>query len=363
MSIGRIAGIAAVAMITAACSKGTSATGAEGGAAAASGGVKGLANASNDAAIVAAAKKALACPWKGDSISFDTDCADWKAWTATNDIYTSAGSDATLVNMIEDPDVKVRVLACVHLGEDSDRKWVNDAAMSSRVIAAAAAETQPHYEVDQLGRALARIQYAKTGNWPQAKAALDGTTLKTMERLALDWLLDFNETNADVWNWVVAKTKDADKSTAEGAVYGLAGLSTRRAEACKVWAGLLSDDRVGADAASDLCSEDECAASFDAAIDATEARAKAGTVSDVDWPNAMTNVAKNLKASDAQKKRGLAILAEIADNTHIEGWVRGSAVRDLYEANHAKGKALAAHFTHDKDSSLSSAAKDVLAKK
>ena len=319
--------------------------------------------ASNDAAIVAAAKKAMACTWKGDSTSFDTDCADWKAWTATNDIYTTAGADATFLNMLEDSDVKVRLLACEHLGYDSDRKWVTDAASSSRVIAAAAAETQPHYEVDALGKAVARVQYSKTGNWAAAKKALEATALKTMERNALDWLLDFNETNADVWDWVKSKTKDTDKSTAEGAVYGFVGLSTRRAEACKVWADLLADDRVGGDCASDICSQQECTAFFDPVLDATEGRAKSGSAPDSDWPGAMSNLGRNIKATDAQKKRAESILTELATNTHIEDYVRASAIRDMYEVDHAKGKAFAARFLHDKDSSVASAAKDVESKK
>ena len=359
MRIGRISCIATLAIVAAGC-KGSG--GADGGSAA-GGGVKGLANSANDAAIVAAAKKAMACTWKGDSTSFDTDCADWKAWTATNDIYTTAGSDVTFINMVEDPDVKVRLLACEHLGYDSDRKWVGDAALSSRVIAAAAAETQPHYEVDALGKAVARIQYAKTANWAAAKTALEATPLKTMERNALDWLLDFNETNADVWNWVKGKTKDADKSTAEGAVYGFVGLSTRRADSCKVWGDLLADDRVGGDCANDICSQGECTAFFDPTLDATEGRAKSGNAPDSDWPSAMSNLVRNVKASDAQKKRADAVLNELATNPHIEGYVRASAIRSMYDADHAKGKALAARFLHDKDSSIESAAKDVLAKK
>jgi hypothetical protein len=361
MTIGRISCIAALALVAAGC-KGSGA-GADGGGAAGGGGVKGLANANNDAAIVAAAKKAMACTWKGDSTSFDTDCADWKAWTATNDIYTTAGSDGTFINMVEDPDVKVRLLASEHLGYDSDRKWVSDAALSSRVIAAAAAETQPHYEVDALGKAVARVQYAKTGNWAAAKKALEGTALASMRRNALDWLLDFNETNSDVWDWVKSKTKDADKNTAEGAVYGFVGLTTRRAEACKVWADLLADDRVGGDCASDICSQGECTAFFDPTLDATEGRAKSGNAPDSDWPIAMSNLARNVKASDAQKKRADTILNELATNTHVEGYVRASAIRNMYEVDHAKGKALAARFIHDKDSSIESAAKDVLAKK
>jgi hypothetical protein len=355
-----IGGAIALGIMVAACGKGGA--GADGGASGA-GGVKGLANPANDPAIVAAAKKAMACTWKGDSVSFDTDCADWKAWTASNDLYNTAASDGTFVNMLEDADVKVRLLGCYHLGYDSDRKWVSDAAMSSRVIAAAAAETQPHYEVDALGKAVARIQYAKTGNWAAAKAALEATALKSMERSALDWLLDYNETSADVWDWVKGKTKDPDKSTAIGAVYGFVGLNTRRADACKVWGDLVPDDRVGAPAASDLCAQVECASLFDTVLDAAEGRAKSGNAADSDWASAMSNLARSIKATDAQKKRAEGVLTELASNVHIEGYVRAAAIRTMYEVDHGKGKALAARFAHDKDSSVDSAAKDTLAKK
>jgi hypothetical protein len=362
MRIARMTCLAAFAVLAVACGKKGNA-GGDGGAGGADG-VKGLANAGNDAAIVAMAKKALACTWKADSLSFDTDCADWKAWTNSSDVFNTATSDATFVNMLEDPDVKVRVLATYHLGYDSERKWVNDPALSGRVIAAAAAETQSHYNIDAQGKAVARIVYTKSGNWAQAKAALDGTALKSMVRTALDYLLDYNETNAQVWDYVKSKTKDPDKSIAEWAVYGFGGLDTRKQDACKVFSDLLGDDRVGGDAASALALQsNECTGFLDATITAAEGRAKAGNASDVDWPNAMERVVQNVKASDAQKKKALETLNELATNTHIDGWLRASSLRDLWEVDHVKGKGLAARLLHDKDSSVASAAKDVMAKK
>jgi hypothetical protein len=362
MKIARIACVLSLSLAAAACGK--KSDGAADGAASSSGpAVKGLGNSANDPTIVAAAKKAMACPWKGDSTSFDTDCADWKAWVATSDVYKVAAADATFINMIEDPDVKVRLLASEHLGHDSERKWVTDPALSGRVIAAAAAETQSHYGVDAMGKAVAHIDFSKTGNWAAAKTALEGTSLKSMERSALDWLLDFNETNAEVWDWVKSKLKDPDKSTAGAAVFGFVGLSTRRADACKVWADMLPDDRIGASCASHISGQTECAPQFDATLDAADGHAKNANATDSDWPYSMGKIAKSVKATDAQKKRAIAIITSFANNTHVDGYVRAGAIRAMYEADPAKGKALAAKFAKDPNSSIASAAKDVIAKK
>jgi hypothetical protein len=312
---------------------------------------------------VEAANKTLACTWKPDSLYFDTDCAAWKAWTTSSDIFKSAGADATFVNFLEDSDVKVRLLGAYHLGVDSERKWVNDAALSGRVIAAAVAETVSHWEIDEHGKAIARIQYAKTGNWAQAKAALDGTTLKTLVQNALDTLLEYNETNADVWEYVKGKTKDADKTVAKWALYGFQGLSTRKQEACKVFSDYLADDKLGPYVASALAYQsNECTTFLDAVLDQTEKSAKAGNISDSDSCYAMGRVTTNIKSTDAQKKRAVKVLNEILDNKHIEGYLRGAALRNLWDSDHAKAKAAAAKYAKDQNSSLAGAAKDILAK-
>lgn len=332
-----------------------SSTGAKGG--------KGLSAASNDAAIVAAAKNTLACTWKGDSLYFDTDCPAWKTWTQTADIFKVPAADATFVNFLEDTDVKVRLLGAYHLGVDSERNWVTDKGLTDRVIATAAAETVPHWEIDEHGKALGRIRYDKTGNWAQAKAAIEGTALKTLRRWAVENLPHYNETNAEVWEYVKGKVKDSDKDVAYAAITGFKWLETRKPDACKIFADAITDDRIAAYAASALAQQNyECNSSLDLVLDQADGHNKASTIKDSDWCYALQYLSKNIKASDAQKKRAIKLLGDILDNKHIEGSARASALRNLYEADHAKGKAAAKKYAADKDTSIASAAKDVTAK-
>ena len=58
----------------------------------------------------------------------------------------------------------------------------------------------------------------------------------------------------------------------------------------------------------------------------------------------------------------MKLLGDILDNKHVEGYARASALRNLYEVDHAKGKAAAKKYAADKDTSIASAAKDVTAK-
>jgi hypothetical protein len=365
MRIARYGCIAVLALLALACKKPNKDKDAPAGSgsAATAGGVKGLAAAGNDAGIVAAAKTALACTWKSDSLSFDSDCAGWKAWTQSSDVYNTATSDTTFVNMLEDSDVKVRLLACYHLGYDSERKFTTNADLAKRIVAAAGAETQSHSYIDALAKAIAKIQHAKTGTWAQTKAVLDSTSIKSLDRWALDFLLDYNETDQQIWDYVKSRTKDPDKSIAEWAVYGFGSLSTRKDDACKVFVELLPDDRVGGDACSAIgLQSNDCASYVDTALQAADARTKAGNIADSDWATGLERIAQNVKTSDAQKKKAVAILDEIAANAHIDGWMRANAIRDVYEVDKMKGKLLAAKYLRDKDSTVASAAKDVAAK-
>jgi hypothetical protein len=324
---------------------------------------KGLAARTNDPAIVAAVRKALECPWDAESLGFDAACLDLNP--SLLPAPTTAASTVTFVSLLEDPDVKVRCIASARFEAGLRETWSTDVALARRIVAAAAAERLNHRGVISLGVALAAIDYAQTGLWPAAKAALEATPLARLRIAALERLLYDNEANQDVWDWVKARAVGTDPGEASVALLALTRPTTRKEEACKVLLGHMADDRLGGDAFLVMTLQSSrCTAFADEALAAIQARIKAGARGDgLRWPEGLLQLLQNPDAAAVQRKRAAQVLGSIALSPKVDPSVRVEAVRDLAEVDEAQGRALATRIFHDKDERVIAAAKEMLAPK
>jgi hypothetical protein len=286
---------------------------------------KGLAAARNDPATVAAIEKALTCPWDADSLLFDGACPDLS--TSRLPGPTTAASTATFVSLLEDPDVRVRSLASGRFEMGLRETWSTDRALAGRLIAAAAAERVDHGGVIPLGAALAAIDYGKTGLWPAAKAALEGTPLARLRNAALLGLLYYNEANQEVWDWVKAKTAGPDPGDARIALLAISRPQVHKEEACKRLLELTADHRLGGDALLVMTLQSSrCTAFVDATLASIERRMKAGTRGDgLRWPEGLLQIQQNPDATAPQRKRAAQVLGRIAVYPTIDPSVRAEA--------------------------------------
>jgi hypothetical protein len=334
--------------------------------------VKGLGNADNDPAIVALATKVEVCEWLTGMGTLDAACPEWKAWQDAKTWRSDGGlggatADATIVNLLEDSDIKVRALA-------SERIWAHgndlrkDPALVKRVLAAAAGETEAMGSQSnglgmQLGASAARLAspLAQTGLWPQLKSTLENAASPRVVAGALEDILDVND-NArmpEVWGWVKARTTDPNHDVASHALNAFTRIQPPTPDTCKLFTERLHDDFVGGQAASAVVSY--CPASIDAALAASEGRMKTDkhTAGPFYWTNAMSNVLRDAKASPAQKDLASAALRTLVLDTQSASGDRSWALTNWEPPD----MTIVARLVSDKDASLAIFAKMRLAKK
>jgi hypothetical protein len=112
-----------------------------------------------DPKIVALANAAAKCKYEDNY--FDEECKAYKTWRDEEKLFEEGKGDATLLAMLEDKDVKMRVLATDH-GFDSFEKIVADKGNAARVIAVAKTESHPTV-ARVFGNYLSRIDFEKLG--------------------------------------------------------------------------------------------------------------------------------------------------------------------------------------------------------
>jgi len=333
--------------------------------------VKGLANPTSDPATVLLANNALACKWKPDctghgcpkdqlDLTPDEGCAGVKTWRSAKIAGTDAG-DATLVNMLEDRDVRVRLLGAWQLSFGPHGAWASNRELARRVIAAAAAESEEGNQIAALAGAVADINYDATGLWPDAKAAVEAPSHSLMKSIVLNAIGKYNAASEVVWQWALANAKASNGS---GASYLAHFHTARQADVCTVLGELLVEKPNTGFAAQELTAEGNgCPSSIEPALAATEAFLTKDFVRDWGWVSAADNTHKNRGASAQQKARAADALAAMARESRSQGVYRAEALRRLHRLDKAKASALAATLGQDKNAEVAGAVKEVLASK
>jgi hypothetical protein len=360
-----IATLAAAALVLGACDKGGNeskpgtATGAT--SAAAATGSKGMNNPGNDAAIVALAKPVLACKWS--SYGFDSKCEALQTWKKSDTMKAGAG-DATLVNFLEDADSKVQWLGADALSRKG-QKYRADTAMATKVVDAADKATDKQL-VSALGRAVGNIDLKKTGLVARVMKMIEGHANAALRQTLAGNTLFRNRDVPGMFELFVklAKTdKDNKVRKAAAAAFWTGTPTGKNEDVCKLWLELANDadqDLAGHSAyhCAFTSSGGGCTGQWDDLLSLIEKKAKAGEVKSSFMASALKYFYGQKKATDAQKKRALAIAKELVKNEKNDGSSRSSAL-DFIGKEDAGGKAFAAKYENDKEFFVKNAAKRI----
>lgn len=357
--------IAALVSVLAACSQESAPKGAPAQAASAASqaqdkALAGLADPSNDKEVVALANKAMACEWQ--NAGYKWDCADLKAWKES-ELFKGGKNDKTLVSALGDRDEKVRWLV-VHVLASHGAAYRKDASMAAAVVTAAESETSEAVAIN-LGSAVARIDLKTTGLAERVKKVIKGHKLANL-RTSLTGSVLFD--NREVGLYDMLQELARDKS--EGAAVRRAAVAAfwtgtppdKHAASCKLWLELAADDeeQVGGEA-SYMCAfypHEGCIAEWDPLLDLIDKRAKDGTVKSSQQASALGYLYEQKKASDAQKKRAIAVAKALVDNAKNGGSARARAL-EIVAKHDPQGKAYAAKLENDPEFFVKSAAQRI----
>ncbi len=326
-------------------------------------GGKGMAAAGNDAAVVTLFRNALACK-PDENGDVDSECPGMKALSDSN-AFEDGKADATLVNLAEDGDEKVRSLAydkMDYLGS----KTLQDKAVAERIYAAAEAEKA---EKNQRGAAgvVARFDVGATGTFERLKKYYAAGSKDVKKKLARVVGSAENTKNEDVWAWHKSLLADPEPEVAReamGAYFGNPG-NLRRADVCAIYKENFGhkDAVVASKAASGTAGAKDCAADLDAAIAEVEKRGKAKDIPSeaTDFLSVLGNPFNNDAVTPAQQKKKAAVAKGLATNAALPDNIRRGALEKLNEADPAAGKATAQSLLKDK--AIGDYAKSIVDKK
>jgi hypothetical protein len=183
-----------------------------------------------DPKIMALANAAAKCKYEDNY--FDEECKAYKAWRDEEKLFEDGKGDATLLAMLEDKDVKMRVLATDH-GFDSFEKIAADKANAARVFAAAKTESHPTV-ARSMGGYLARIDIEKHGMEKDLEAFLKHPSNEL--RAAIGFHLYASKQTPFRLDYTKKLLSDAEPKVVDDALKGLSmGASRGKApEACKL---------------------------------------------------------------------------------------------------------------------------------
>ncbi|MDI3292071.1 hypothetical protein [Polyangium sp. 15x6] len=357
-----IAAIALLAGLGLGCSKGSSGPDPAGSAAApaeAKPSAKGIEAAGNDAAVVELAKKALGCKW--GSYGFDSMCPEMKT-LIESELIRDGKADATFVSFLEDPNEQVRWLGSRVLSQRG-RVFRNDKALATRIVVVAEGETSKTV-AQELGGVVGGIKHADTGLGERIQVMAKGHAVQQMRTSLLARMLFSNgETLYEFVKDIATNDKDAVVRKAAMSAFWTGTPPSRAADSCKMWLGFVDDaaDDVSGEAAYLTAFYPQgggCKAEWDPLLDKIEKRAKDGTIKSTQMASALFYLHRQTGASDAQKKRALAVARMIVENGKNSGMARGRAL-ELVAEKDPDGKKLLQSMQEDPDVFVKRRAKDL----
>jgi hypothetical protein len=310
--------------------------------------------------VVELAKKALGCKW--GTFGFDSMCPEMKALTDGQELRDGK-ADATLVSFLEDPNERVRWLGARGLSQRG-RAFRTDKALAERIVKVAEGE-KSKVVAQELGGVVGGIKHAETGLGDRIKAMAKGHEVQQMRTSLLARMLFSN--GALLYDFVkdiAANDKDTVVRKAAMSAFWTGTPPDKAADSCKMWLGFVDDpaDDVSGEAAY-LCAfypqNSGCKAEWDPLLDKIETRAKEGTVKSTQLASALFYLYKQPAASDAQKKRALAVARKIAEEKKNNGMARGRAL-ELVAEKDPEGKKILEKLKDDEDVFVKARAKDLV---
>jgi hypothetical protein len=291
----------------------------------------GLAHPDNDKAVVKLAKSVLDCKWK--SSEPDYKCKAKKAWGESK-LLEKGENDATLLNMLDDEDSKVRYLAYDGL-DDGRSKWRANKKQAKRVLKTAAAESDEKLG-RRAGRVIGIINVEKTKTAKAIKKVLaDNGSTGIRQGIVSSILFNNKKVGGfyDVLQKIAREDDDKDVRKAAGAAFWTGG-HARHDDTCKLWLELSSDadDDVAGHSAYH-CSwwshDGGCTGQWDALLDGIHKRAKAGKVDSTFMTSSLGWLLKQKKATAAQKRKVKVVAKSIVANPKNSKSAQSAAKRIL----------------------------------
>lgn len=325
-------------------------------------GTKGLADPTNDKALVELTKPVLSCKWA--SYGFDSSCPAYKTWLESK-LFDKGAGDGTLVNYLDDGDEKVRYLGARMLSQKGS-VYRQDQAMATRLVDAADKESSK-VVTSPLGRAVGNADLARTGLAARVMKMLEShSNAELREALASGTLFANREVPGmyDLFVKLARTDRDPKVRKAAAAAFWTGTPNGKGVEVCRLWLELAG----GADA--DLAGHSAyhcafnnlgggCTGQWDALLTLIEGKAKAGAVKSSFMASALRYLYEQKNVSSGQKTRAIAIAKQLVENPSNDGSARGTALEFVGKQDPG-GRAYAAKFQNDKEFFVKSAAKRIV---
>jgi hypothetical protein len=319
--------------------------------------------------------------WRPGS-GFEAACPAFQAFSALK--IPRGAQDATLVDLLDDPNEKVRSLGARGLAMWGGA-FTTDKALAERVIAAAGKETSEAF-AGILGNVAGHIDAAATGLGEPIKGLVlrDGA-LQELQAGVISSFLPANTASALSFDLTRDMAKRGPNTRVRNAaVTALSAIYDKHGdEVCEIWMDALKapEEAPAANAASRLTTgaswigysqngwsttssyfirENRCAKLQGAALAAIEARAKSSKLVEDAWVTALAGVFRDdLKTTTAaDKARALTIARGLVEKKEHSPTLRGAALRFVGKKD-PQGPAFAAKFEKDPDVFLKTVATEI----
>lgn len=303
--------------------------------------------------VKAAAQKVLSCKWSDGEP--DWDCAERKAWDDLEATRNGA-ADATLVAMLGESDGKLVYLAAKALDHAGD-KYRTDKGMADKILGKLEGTLEPATQ-ETLANVAGAIDVKETGFGDRMLAI--SKKLPVPARVRFIGAAQFRNSDFFYESTAAMAKSEPDPKLREAAVrsFWVGTPMDKGQEVCELWTSVAEDDKAG-DSLQALAADyaawtpmDPCAKHFDRLLARTDKRLKAGPLEGWDWANVLEHLSVNKAATAAQKKKAIAGLKGIAENTKNKNSARRTAARALIAADRPLAKAVIAKFAKDKDEHL-----------
>ncbi len=327
---------------------------------------KGIDAPGNDPKVVEAAKKVLACKWTDGA--FDYECADYKAFTQDYDTFRDNKQDATLVNFLEDGDIKVRQLAYNRMTGWNGGAFA-DKAMAERMLVVAETTKEP-LDMYYIGYLVGHIKVKETGLLERIKALVTSTEKDSSLRGAIiSNFLPSNQDSDEVFALTKEITKEKDVVFARSALnsFTFAG-DSKKDQICDLYVDILggTDEDLAASAAEKI-SYNHCTAKFDTLLKAVEGRVKTKKITVPSYAETLRAMCTDKEVKPAQTKQAIAlahkILEDVKNPSEYTPYTRAAAAEASVVCDPKGGKKYIAKFKADKQKSVSDKVTKLLAEK
>ncbi len=277
----------------------------------------GLRHPKNDPALVALASAAAKCEWDGPvelGRSLKFDCAAHEAWN-DSPLTTDPKSAPTLMNLLSDPDPKVRDITADALYRPGHR-WMRDKEQAMAMLPFVKNEKHPRVAL-RMGSLAARISIKKTGLKAEVLAIIDDPKMGKARETAIARALSWNSDQDVVVERIQQLATSKDPKIRDTALRALWSTPEKHAKAtCEVWLATASDpDHEVSGQGAYLCAkwpDPTCVNHWGALLDAIEKRHDAGNLKKEGMVNAMAELLKQPKLPKPIKARTMALAGKIA---------------------------------------------------